>query len=274
MINVFFPRISFNKPFFLINDDINKFAEYFIAMNECVNEFAESNIFPFQIDMLIIPKKVEKDKQWDSDTSSDAETDCDNEKDVFENIQQRLMKHKYKYNKTQIYNNDIPFIKRVLHRLIRQRISLQTSNQRIIVYINRRNVNVMIYVVQAPHSKFPTYYSALTGFEASIKCMLPPMLDENKYNSHGCLNDLNGFTFSWQVEKKDLIRCYWFASFGGTRFFPSDAIYLWPIYFKNGKKIQETLSIYLKLKQMEQVKDDGFVSWYENTTKSKLLTVE
>eukprot|EP01083_Nonionella_stella_P144044 448949_1 len=133
-----------------------------------------------------------------------------------------------------------------------------------------------IYFVEAPdelYNTLPSRHSAETSFWASTQCMLPRIKsDPNNENGWGCRNDFNGyqFTLSWHCDTQDTIRCYWFSSCWGTRFFPADAAMLWPQYFnKKGGKVKEEQS--KALKQMPQCIDPGFKHWYESTTKNKLI---
>ena len=81
-------------------------------------------------------------------------------------------------------------------------------------------------------------------------------------------SNINGFILSWHIESRDLVRNYWFTQTCGARFFPSDVVRLWPKYFKDNQRVNVSLT--KKLKQMTQVKDEGFIRWYETTTGDKL----
>merc|ERR1712087_732934 len=75
------------------------------------------------------------------------------------------------------------------------------------------------------------------------------------------------FVISWHAEQANLVRVYWQFGSWTTRFFPMDAVRLWPMWFHDGDGTE--LKAYEKrVRMIRQVVDDEFQEWFEQTTET------
>jgi len=225
-----FPEISYSVPQLVVMDDEpNAFAAYYLAMNSAVAVLAKTQkgvgegLLPVQIDLWIIPENVASTESRGRSASavSDDDFDVDEEKgdaedesagvDCIGNLEWRLTNAKWKFEKIVIDDKERmnrQFLKN-LEKLLNGR-----RNQRILVYVDRRNPqNVVsvdgcaqyiaggydrlkarpsnvkrtwadtVYFVQAPQKRFGELpdreeNTPEAAFWASSQCMFPRVKED------------------------------------------------------------------------------------------------
>merc|ERR1712087_855190 len=140
-----FPHLKY-APIAYIDDDVNAFVRYFLAMNQAIDSVVESMpSCPFQVDLWIIPRNVESavmgcdEKEEDDD---DDEEDDDEEVgiDVIGNIEHRLKSGKWSYKKVAVERGKD--LDARLKRTIAEGLSAILDgkrHKRLVILIDRRN---------------------------------------------------------------------------------------------------------------------------------------
>ena len=152
-------KINFSNPYPQINDSLISYTKYVIDMIKFINANAvnkyKTNSVPFQIDLIIIPNKLDDSKEEpespDADDNDDVDPDFDN---LYENSNNNIdrstlgnLDNIFKnagvstfVYKTQL-RNDKPYINQYIDALniLKKRIDIQyISKQRFVFIIDRR----------------------------------------------------------------------------------------------------------------------------------------
>ena len=155
-----FPHLKY-APIAHIDDDLNAFIEYFLAINEAIDAVLDPNIgnmgsCPFQVDLWIIPKNVESAvtaaNAIDENKDVDEDDDDDDDEvgiDVIGNIEHRLKRAKWEYKACPMERGKGKdsakggALKRVFQQNL-QRIINNERDKRIVIYIDRRNPKYVV----------------------------------------------------------------------------------------------------------------------------------
>eukprot|EP00484_Ammonia_sp_Unknown_P029668 CAMPEP_0197043950 /NCGR_PEP_ID=MMETSP1384-20130603/20119_1 /TAXON_ID=29189 /ORGANISM="Ammonia sp." /LENGTH=535 /DNA_ID=CAMNT_0042475327 /DNA_START=35 /DNA_END=1642 /DNA_ORIENTATION=+ len=150
------PTVSLTKPVSLIEDDINKYADYFIAMQEAVSSLVknqELGAAPCQIDLWIIPKGVCSGID-DEDDPDEEDPDDDVVVDRVGKLKYRLDANKYKYSMFTVDQPTVAGIKRSFVHNLQEVLKKEGRNQRCIVYVDRRDENGFDKMADAEFLKY------------------------------------------------------------------------------------------------------------------------
>uniref|UniRef100_A0A7S0TEF2 Uncharacterized protein n=1 Tax=Elphidium margaritaceum TaxID=933848 RepID=A0A7S0TEF2_9EUKA len=161
----FCPDMSLTQTFALVDDDLNEFADYYIAMHGAIESLikgANKGLVPCQIDFWVIPKNVTSSEAFDDDVDPEDEEDAksggggggDDGEDIgidcIGNLEHRLRSNGYTYTKSDM---DLEHAKRLFAQGIDRQVN-GARNQRIMVYLDRRNPNAFDKMSQADFEKF------------------------------------------------------------------------------------------------------------------------
>eukprot|EP00486_Rosalina_sp_Unknown_P008338 CAMPEP_0201579908 /NCGR_PEP_ID=MMETSP0190_2-20130828/27799_1 /ASSEMBLY_ACC=CAM_ASM_000263 /TAXON_ID=37353 /ORGANISM="Rosalina sp." /LENGTH=559 /DNA_ID=CAMNT_0048015013 /DNA_START=33 /DNA_END=1712 /DNA_ORIENTATION=+ len=140
------PEIQLKPPMSFVDDDINKFVEYYSAMADAINIMLNENenqMAPCQIDLWVIPKNSVSNLDDDGDSDGEEEEAGDGDQgniDMIGNLEYRLKEDKdsFSYEKFE----DIDLAGTRLSRFLSQHIVAKINNQRsqrLIIYVDRRD---------------------------------------------------------------------------------------------------------------------------------------
>ena len=267
-----FQPIDFTK-MVLLDDDINDYVQYFIAMQKAVRTLKAvipvkvQQFCPFHVDLWIIPRKVidatATDRHSDHNDSDDDDVD-DDEKggggavpdgdgdgtsnwENIQNIGDKLEEQKWTH-----FSVPHPLARKELdvgigdllaNRLVEgiQKVLLKDCGG-----VNGQNGQCrnqrVIVIVDRRKCGDPDLIYAAQHKEERFRQIPGRSLPETSFwmTKNGLFpGDPDGqhqgtkFVLSWHVEAADVVRTYWQFGHWTTRFLPMDTVHLWPQWFRS-----------------------------------------
>ena len=252
----------------IIDDSISIYADFIAECISFINSLIDEVSPPFQIELMIIPKKLvdeDEDSDEDSDDSSDSEwpfdTNADNDPyDPFKampDISKNLQELKLAYQHETLLGDHCP--SGIFHKLMRSfKAELDTSyphKHRLCIVVDRRRKDTEIFMFEPNiYNAFPKDRVDEWCFEASYRCIIPGKEAYDRVTA----KRPNGYLFdlSLHVQDIDIIKCYLYTRGCVSRFFPVDVYKLFPSLFNMEREDNQSFLTSEKNKgRMERIRD-------------------
>eukprot|EP01084_Bolivina_argentea_P209582 356967_1 len=259
-----------NRITYKINDDINEYIEIQSAFHQLIQfsnkEWSIFSDFPLRLDLWIIPRNI----QCTNSDEYDQQTEIGNILDELKSCEN--LKSKFIYHCKIPFVHDIAWAKQlrtVFNNVFQQFGGKLKRFRRYIMIIDRRETCcqkfIHIYLFKVPGQKLPAeYYEYLSLIKFYFsKQFLLPKVNQNNIGIYDRL--FNIFCISYNLTAINNISVYW--SFNGTqlRFYPSDMVNIWPLFFYPNKVTIPHKKIFCEI-----FKNDQFEHFYQSATKQVL----
>eukprot|EP01084_Bolivina_argentea_P293403 504600_1 len=273
-----FSKPSLNQITYKICDKYDEYIEIvssfdrFIQMNTQSNEDSLLNALPLQIDLWIVPNKVENVNDLIDHKQIEVPQDIEAELNLCSKLKEKNV-YCYERNSSS-YISWYETFKIVFREACKQFAKEKLERyKRYVMIIDRRQEVVSIYFFKAPKgTKIPKeYYQYLTviNFCYSKKVLLPKQ-DGRDIGAYHRL--YNMFCLSYHMKAANNISVYWCFNGSQLRFYPIDMINIWPKFFGFEMNANEMTTYKNKLGPI--FRDERFEKFYEITTKQQLSVLQ
>ena len=285
-----------------INDSFLAFISYSISALQAINSMMSKSEIPFpaQIDFWIIPRNIENsyfdDAIYDEHSSYlyDDEENMDEESMNNEDIEQHSFSLKDALNLNNCKNLrqrivstlDIEELTDLFGNVIKNVMNSQCNKRMVMILDRRRNGDEKKHdAMDILYAYLPTNTQNIPKYKYLYESMINMTKTEILSSEINANSDiLNMFILSLHIHRNNEVSMFWHYQGSNTKFYATDMVNLWPLYFivnknKNNKSDDYDLAIslfdkyyILKDKYYHKLIDPNFAEFYELNTKCSIMS--